>query len=524
MIGIEIKTPLDYGEDIIRAELEKKLGERYDGEYRILRRELDLSGKIALYKLRVGVILDPYTETRLCKKNLARPCPSLTLKIQKSSLPSRPIVVGSGPCGLFAALALAEAGTCPIILERGGEIDERKKKVAAFEQGGALDTECNIQFGEGGAGTFSDGKLKHGAIDAYNYRVLSEFVVHGAPEEILYDAAPHAGTDLLSGIIKNIRKKIISLGGEFKFNTKLTELIIKNGKTVAVKYIHGEKEGEIAADTVILSIGHSARDTFRMLYESRVGMEAKGFGVGVRVEHPRSHIDKMIYGKHVSGIEDAASYHFVTHLKSGRSVYSFCMCPGGSVVAATSEEGAVVTNGMSCHARNGENSNAAFLVSVFPDDFGKDPLCGLEFQRRLEQRAFGISGDYKAPAVRMEDFMVGRASNALGEVRPTYARGIVLPRPDEFLPNFVESSLREAIPDFEEYRKGFYFPDALLTGIETRTTSPLRIIRNENHETPTVKGLYPCGEGAGYAGGIISSAVDGLKTAEIILKQKWMSD
>lgn len=517
MIGIDIKTPLDYCEETIRTELEAKLGERYVGEYTILRRELDLSGDAPLYKLRVGVTLDPYAEIRMCKKSLARPCPSLVLDFKKSTLKSSPVVVGSGPCGLFAALALAEAGACPIVIERGEDMDTRKKKVASFESGGQLDPESNIQFGEGGAGTFSDGKLKHGALDAYNHRVLSEFVAHGAPEEILYDANPHVGTDLLSGIIKKIREKIISLGGEFRFNTKLCGLIVKDGKTKGIKYICRGEEGEILTDTVILAIGHSARDTFRMLFQNQIDMEARGFGIGVRIEHPRKHIDKMIYGKHADRIEQAASYHFVTHLKSGRSVYSFCMCPGGSVVAATSEQGAVVTNGMSCHARDGENSNAAFLVSVFPEDFGKEPLKGLELQKRLEQRAFGISGDYKAPAVRMEDFMAARASKEIGEVRPTYPRGVVLPRPDEFLPSFVENSLREAIPDFEEYRNGFYLPDALLTGIETRTTSPLRILRDTRREVPTLKGLYPCGEGAGYSGGIISSAVDGLKTAEIIL-------
>ena len=257
-----------------------------------------------------------------------------------------------------------------------------------------------------------------------------------------------------------------------------------------------------------------------MLSELGVAMEAKGFGIGVRIEHPRKHIDRMIYGVHADIIEQASSYHFVTHLRGGRSVYSFCMCPGGSVVAATSERGAVVTNGMSCHARDGENSNAAFLVSVFPSDFGGEPLMGLELQRRLEERAFGISGDYKAPAVRMEDFMARRASPRLGDVAPTYPRGVVLPRPEEFLPEFIDESLREAIPDFEDYRKGFYLPDAVMTGIETRTTSPLRILRNEARQTPTLAGLYPCGEGAGYSGGIISSAVDGLKTAEAILGEE----
>ena len=517
MISIEIKTPLSYGADDVRAAISKELGEDYRGELKIMRRELDLSGNAPVYKMRVGISLDPYAEARMCKKNLARPCPDLTLNIQRSALTSRPVVVGSGPCGLFAALVLAEAGACPVVIERGDDIDTRKKKVTNFGAGGVLDCESNIQFGEGGAGTFSDGKLKHGAMDAYKHKVLSEFVAHGAPEDILCDAAPHVGTDLLSGIIKKIREKIISLGGEFMFGTRLCGLITKDGRVTGIKYDSKNGGGEMYTDHLILAIGHSARDTFVMLDRQGVKSEAHGFGIGVRIEHPRRHIDRMIYGEHADGIEQAASYHFVTHLKNGRSVYSFCMCPGGSVVAATSEQGAVVTNGMSCHARDGENSNAAFLVSVTPEDFGNSPLAGLELQRRLEQRAFGIGGDFKAPCVRMEDFMASRASTAFGEVKPTYPRGVVFARPDEFLPDFIEQSLREAIPDFEEYRNGFYYPDALLTGIETRTTSPVRLLRNDRHESVSLGGLYPCGEGAGYAGGIVSSAVDGIKTAERVL-------
>ena len=517
MIGIDVRVGLSYTETEVLSALCEKLGERYAGEWKILRRELYTEGKTAGYKLRVGISLDPYAEIRLCKKNLARPCPSLELVLPKKQFKKRPVVVGSGPCGLFAALALAEAGACPIILERGGDMDSRKAKVAAFERGGELDGETNIQFGEGGAGTFSDGKLKHGAMDGYIFKVLSEFVAEGAPEEILFEANPHVGTDLLAGIIKKIREKIISLGGEFRFNTRLCGFLAPDEKIVGVKYKAESGEGEIDTEQVLLAIGHSARDTFKMLDESGIELEARGFGVGVRIEHPRSHIDKMIYGEHAEEIGKAASYHFVTHLKNGRSVYSFCMCPGGSVVAATSERGAVVTNGMSYHARDGKNSNAAFLVSVKPEDFKNSPLLGLELQRGLEKRAFDISGDYKAPCVRMEDFMAQRGSAAIGDVEPTYPRGVVLVRPDEFLPEFVESSLRLAIPDFEEYRKGFYLPDALLTGIETRTTSPIRILRDENHETKALRGLYPCGEGAGYSGGIISSAVDGLKTAEKVL-------
>ena len=517
MIGVDIKTGLRFTEADVRQGIKEVTGADYEGEYSLLRRELDLSGKEPQYKLRVGVTLDEYTEIRLCKKNLARPCPSLTLNIPKPKLKSRPVVVGCGPCGLFAALTRAEAGARPIVIERGEDVDTRTKKVAAFNNGGKLDPESNIQFGEGGAGTFSDGKLKHGAMDAYIHKVLGEFVAHGAPEEIMYEANPHVGTDLLSGIIKSIRNKIIGLGGEFRFGTKLTGLDVKNGKITGVKLTSNGNDGEISADSVILAIGHSARDTFRMLDGMGVKTEARGFGIGVRIEHPREYIDKLIYGDHAPSIEQAASYHFVTHLENKRSVYSFCMCPGGSVVAATSAENAVVTNGMSCHARNGQNSNAAFLVSVFPSDFGNSPINGLELQKKLEEKAFSISGDYKAPAVRMEDFMNSRASSSLGAVTPTYPRGVVLAEPGEFLPDFIDKSLRLAISDFDDYKKGFYLPDAVLTGIETRTTSPLRITRNEKHSSVSLDGLFPCGEGAGYSGGIISSATDGIKTAEKLL-------
>ncbi len=520
MIGIDVKVPLKYDDGLIRIEINTVIGEEYKADFSIVKRELILGDGKPYYKLRVAVSLDGWTEARLVKKSpSARVLESLELIVKKDPLPCRPIVVGSGPCGLFASLILAEAGARPILIERGAEMDERQRKVGTFNLGGELDEDTNIQFGEGGAGTFSDGKLKHGVMDRYIYKVLTEFVENGAPERILYDANAHIGTDLLSGIITKIRDKIISLGGEVTFKTKLTDLILKDGKIAGIKCQKDGKEIEIYSKIIILAIGHSARDTFRTLDKSGVKTEARGFGIGVRIEHPRKYIDKLIYGEYADEIEEAASYRFVTHLKNGRSVYSFCMCPGGTVVAATSEKNSVVTNGMSLHKRNGENSNAAFLVSVSPSDFGDSALLGLELQEKLEKRAFNLSGDYKAPAVRMEDFINDKASLGFGEVLPTYPRGVALEKADAFLPDFIRDSLKLAIADFDEYKKGFYLPDAVLTGVETRTTSPIKILRDECHESTSIKGLYPAGEGAGYSGGIVSSATDGIKTAIHILNK-----
>lgn len=520
MIGIDVLVPLKYDDVLIRKELSAVIKEDYKKDIKIIRRELILDGEMPVYKLRVAITLDEWTEARLVKKNpSARTLESLEFIIKSASLPCRPIIVGSGPCGLFAALTLAEAGACPILIERGACMDERQKKVASFNLGGSLDEETNIQFGEGGAGTFSDGKLKHGAMDRYIYKVLWEFCENGAPESILYDTNAHVGTDLLSGIISKIRDKIISLGGEVIFKTKLTDLIIKDGRVIGIKCLRDGLETELYSQIVILAIGHSARDTFKMLDKTGLKTEARGFGIGVRIEHPRKYIDKLIYKKHEDKIKESASYRFVTHLKNGRSVYSFCMCPGGSVVAATSEKNSVVTNGMSLHGRDGKNSNAAFLVSVTPDDFGNSALLGLDLQEKLEKNAFDISGDYKAPAVRMEDFLKDKASSSFGDVLPTYPRGVVFEKADAFLPDFIKESLKMAIADFEEYKKGFYLPDAMLTGIETRTTSPIRIPRDELHEATSIKGLYPAGEGAGYSGGIVSSATDGIKTAIHILNK-----
>lgn len=432
----------------------------------------------------------------------------------------RPVVIGFGPAGMFAALVLAQAGARPIILERGKDADSRFEDISVFQQSGVLLEESNIQFGEGGAGAFSDGKLKKGLVDGRKYKILTEFVQAGADDSILYLEKAHIGSDVLRSAVKNIRQKIISLGGEVRFSSKFTGLVKSKGAVCAVNYESGGVASEIECEDVILAIGHSARDTFEKLYSDGIKMEQKPFGIGVRVEHPQSLINKLQYGDFADKYElGAADYKFVTHLKNGRSVYSFCMCPGGYVVPAASEKGGICTNGMSEFARDGENANSALLVSVTPADFpGGSPLAGIELQRKIERAAFKVGGEnYFAPVQRMEDFFLSQNTSSLGCVRPTYKPGTVFAQIKDYLPMDIALSLCEGIKDFESWLNGFYFPDALLTGPETRTTSPVRILRNADMQSPDVKGLYPCGEGAGYAGGIISSAVDGMLCAERIL-------
>ena len=526
MIKFDIRVPIGYTpEDIKRATLSHiPISADEFKDATILKRSLDLKDKRDIhYKITVALALDADREAGLLKmrKKVFR-AEECSFTSPKSSLNSRPVVVGSGPCGLFAALTLAEGGARPIVLERGFSVDERREKVNLFRTLSILDPECNVQFGEGGAGTYSDGKLKAGAADKYKMKVLREFVEAGADEEILYSTTAHLGTDKLSGIVKKIREKIISLGGEFIFSAKLTDIKIKDCLVEAAVYEKAGDVFEIPTDNIVLAIGHSARDSFKCLFELGIPMEQKGFGIGVRIEHPREHINRLVYGSEApSGIE-TASYRLVTHLDSGRSVYSFCMCPGGEVVAAASENGGIVTNGMSEYARDAKNSNAAFLVSVTPADFESDSvLAGFELQRKIERRAYQITGSYKAPAITMRDFMNKSKPKGLGSVIPSYPIGVVPTATEEYLPNYITESLREAIPDFEAWMPGFYMDSAVLTGPETRTTSPVRILRDERYECPTVKGLYPAGEGAGYAGGIVSSAIDGIKCAEaLVLKVK----
>ncbi len=438
----------------------------------------------------------------------------------RAELNSRPIVIGFGPAGIFAALVLAEAGAAPIVLERGPDTEERVQLVDTFSKSGALNPEGNIQFGEGGAGAFSDGKLKIGYKDSRKRKILEEFVSSGADESILYLEKPHVGSDVLHRVIVNLRKKIISLGGEIHFNSKAVSLDIEENAVKGVTYLQDGVTHRIDADSVILATGHSARDTYEYLADAGVAMEQKGFGIGVRIEHPQELINGIEYGdKTLSETLGAADYKLVEHLGSGRSLYTFCMCPGGYVVPAASEEGGICTNGMSEFARDGENANTALLVSVTPEDFdSRHPLSGIELQRKIERLAFEVSGcDYSAPIIRLEDFLAHRESTALGSVKPTYKPNTKFASPDRYLPEFICTALRDGIKQMCEYKKGYYCPDAVLTGPETRTTSPVRIIRNDDCIS-NIAGLYPAGEGAGYAGGIISSAADGMICAEKLMK------
>lgn len=437
-------------------------------------------------------------------------------------LPQRPVVVGLGPAGLFAGLVLAQCGQQPLVLERGLPVEEREKSVQAFWQRRSLDPESNVQFGEGGAGAFSDGKLTTGTGDARIRKVLEELAKAGAPGEILTDAKPHIGTDRLPGVVRRIREEIVALGGQVRFSTKVVGIRSREGRLTGLEVeSHGQRE-VVECSRAILAVGHSARDVFQLLESLGLPMQAKAFSVGARIEHPQSLIDTAQYGKFAGHPAlGAADYKLSCHLGNGRGVYTFCMCPGGTVTGAASEEGGVVTNGMSVWARDGENSNAALLVGVGPQDFGGEgPLAGVDFQRRIERAAFRLAGgDYSAPAQRVADFLAGRATAAFGEVRPTYQPGVVPGNLDGCLPGFVTGSMREALPVLGRQLRGFDWGDALLTGPETRSSSPVRVLRDESFQCPTLRGLYPCGEGAGYAGGIVSAAVDGIRCAEALVTQ-----
>jgi uncharacterized protein len=441
----------------------------------------------------------------------------------------RPVVIGLGPCGMLAALILAQMGLKPIILERGKIVRERTKDTWAFWRKGELDPESNVQFGEGGAGTFSDGKLWSQVKDPKHYgrKVLEEFVKAGAPDEIMYASKPHVGTFRLVKMVEHIRGTIESLGGEFRFQHKVVDLELEAGATgdmgkTASKQILGvvlENGETVRADNVILAIGHSARDTFKMLFDCGVYIEAKPFSIGFRIEHPQGLIDRARFGPSAGNpVLGAADYKLVHHASNGRAVYSFCMCPGGTVVAATSEPGRVVTNGMSQYSRNERNANAGIVVGITPEDYPGHALAGIDFQRHWESRAFELGGGtYSAPAQLVGDFVAGRPSTAFGSVQPSYTPGVHLTDLASALPDYAVTAIREALPAFDKQIPGFFMADAVLTAVETRTSSPIRIKRNDDDlQSVNVRGLFPAGEGAGYAGGIMSAGIDGIRVAEAV--------
>ena len=488
-------------------------------QVRIVRRSVDARKKPdvkIMYTIDVAVDGNEQKIMRLsgCKK--ASIAPVSFYKPPKSAVSGvhRPVVVGFGPAGMFCALILAMAGLRPIVLERGEDAATRHEKVERFFATGQLDTKTNVQFGEGGAGTFSDGKLNTGVNDPRIDWVLSQMVKAGAREDILYDAKPHVGTDVLLTVVQNIRQRILNLGGEVRFQTKVTGLQTENDRICGVLTEAGD---EIPCDQVILAIGHSARDTFRMLHDLGIPMEAKPFAMGARIEQKQSVVNLAQYGAD-SPVLPPADYKLVHHLEN-ETVYTFCMCPGGYVVAAASEEGRVVTNGMSYADREGENANAALLVSVNPADFPDDgALGGMKWQEEIEEAAYRASGSYRAPAQRVGDFLSGTPSTGAGLVTPTYRPGVHWCDLHDVLPKKLTKAMEEALPKLDEKLKGFAAPDAVLTAPETRSSSPVRIVRDESRQS-AVRGLYPCGEGAGYAGGIMSAAVDGIRTAEAVIEK-----
>ena len=522
----DIRMPLDYNDDMLKAAAAKMISvdKKKIKSLSVYRRSIDARKKDNVcfnFSVDVALSADEGNVLRRCKNSKVSAAEKYYYEMPQSEpLALRPVVVGAGPAGLFASLILAKAGQMPILIERGKSVEQRTHDVEVFGSGGRLDTESNVQFGEGGAGTFSDGKLNTGTKDIRSRKVLEEFVSHGAPEDILINAKPHIGTDKLKITVKNIRDDIIKMGGEVRFETKLTGIRSRNGSVYALEVESGGSVETIETDNVILAIGHSARDTFKLLYDGGFAMQAKPFSVGVRIEHLQENINKAQFGKFYNNKRlGAADYKLNVHLKSGRGVYTFCMCPGGSVVAAASEENTVVTNGMSEYARDKTNANSAVLVGVNPDDFSDNsPLAGVEFQRKIERAAFVAGGEnYGAPVQRVGDLIKGRKSKCLGEVKPSYTPGYRLSEVSEYLPEFVCDSLREAIPLLDRRISGFANGDAVVTGAETRSSSPVRILRGDSMEAVSMQGVYPCGEGAGYAGGIVSAAVDGIKCAEAIL-------
>ena len=533
----ELRLPLHHAADALPAAVARRLGIAPAAlrRFEVFRRSHDARSKRAvvfIYTVDCEVDDEAAVLERLQGDRHVGPAPDTRYRFVghapadfRASGRPRPVVIGFGPCGIFAALVLAQMGLCPIVLERGRAVRERTRDTWGLWRKRVLDAESNVQFGEGGAGTFSDGKLWSQISDPRHLtrKVLTEFVKAGAPEEILYVAKPHIGTFRLVSMVEKMRAEIESLGGEIRFSQRVTDLRIEGGAVRGVTLAGGE---QLDAEQVVLALGHSARDTFAMLHERGVFMEAKPFSVGFRIEHPQSLIDRARFGAHAGDpLLGAADYKLVHHAGNGRSVYSFCMCPGGTVVAATSEPMRVVTNGMSQYSRNERNANAGIVVGITPRDYARDasaagpvnPLDGIAFQRVWESRAFELGGgNYDAPGQLVGDFLRGQPSRTLGGVLPSYQPGVHLTDLATALPDYAIAAIREALPAFERQIKGFSMSDAVLTGVETRTSSPLRITRDKSLQSLNVRGLYPAGEGAGYAGGIMSAGVDGIEVAEAV--------
>lgn len=525
----ELKLPLDHSDDELRAAIVQRLGisdEQLLG-FTLFKRSYDARKKNSEMLFIYTIDLETSNEAELLRRfeddSKISVAPDVSYKFvgqAPADLQARPIVVGFGPCGIFAGLLLAQMGFKPIVLERGKEVRQRTKDTWGLWRKSVLNPESNVQFGEGGAGTFSDGKLYSQIKDPHHHgrKVLEEFVKAGAPDEILYINKPHIGTFRLTSMVEKMREEIINLGGEVRFQQKVTDLLVDGEQLTGVVLDGGE---QLHSRHVVLALGHSARDTFRMLHAKGVFMEAKPFSVGFRIEHPQSLIDKARLGKYAGHPKlGAADYKLVHHAKNGRSVYSFCMCPGGTVVAATSEPGRVVTNGMSQYSRNERNANSGIVVGIDPErDYPGGPLAGIELQERLEAHAYVMGGsNYQAPAQLVGDFVAGRPSTALGSVEPSYKPGVTLGDLAPSLPDFAIEAIREALPAFDRQIKGYNLHDAVLTGIETRTSSPLRITRDASFQSLNLKGLFPAGEGAGYAGGILSAGVDGIRIAEAVAR------
>ncbi|QEW07251.1 NAD(P)/FAD-dependent oxidoreductase [Nitrincola iocasae] len=524
----QLSLPLDHPESVLRQAILERLSLRDEEllDYTVFKRSYDARKKNTeityVYIIHLSTQDDGAVLARFKDDSQVIPAPDTQyypVALAPASLTERPVVIGFGPCGLFAALILAQMGFKPIVLERGRNVRQRTQDTWALWRKHQLSPESNVQYGEGGAGLFSDGKLYSQVKDPkfYGRKVMQEFVKAGAPDNIMYVSKPHIGTFRLTSVVAKMRAEIIELGGEIRFESRVTDLIIDAGQIRGVELADGT---QIPSNHVVLALGHSARDTFRMLYRKQVFIEPKPFAIGFRIEHPQSMIDTARLGKY-AGHEalGAADYKLIHHAKNGRAVYSFCMCPGGQVVAATSEEGRVVTNGMSQYSRKERNANAGIVVGIEPEkDFPGSPLAGIELQEKLEAIAYQLGGcDYSAPAQLVGDFIKGRPSTTLGEVIPSYQPGVKLCDLAEALPDYVIEAIREALPAFGKKIRGFDREDAVLTGIESRTSSPIRITRDANSlQSLNVRGLYPAGEGAGYAGGILSAGIDGIKVAEAL--------